>query len=66
MAGDSGRDSRAIEVAVGEGGGRIRVVRTPTGLLLANGDRWEQRLTLDEAWRLAEAIDELATGAEPG
>ena len=64
MAG-TGRDPSAIEVAVGEGGERIRVARTPTGLLLANGDHWEQRLTLEEAGRLAEAIDELATGAEP-
>ncbi len=64
MAG-SEPDSHAIEVNVGEGGERIRIVRTPTGLLLANGDRWEQRLTLKEAWRLAEAIDELATGAGP-
>ena len=61
----SERDPHAIEVNVGEGGERIRVTRTPTGLLLANGDRWEQRLTLEEAWRLAEAIEELATGAEP-
>ncbi len=57
-------DPRAIEVNVGEGGERIRVVRTRCGLLLANGDHWEQRLTLEEAWRLAEAIDELASGAE--
>ncbi len=64
MAG-SERDPHAIEVSVGEGGERIRVVRTPTGLLLPNGDRWEQRLTLEEAWRLAEAIDELATGTGP-
>ncbi len=64
MAGGE-RDPHAIEVGVGEGGERIRVERTRSGLRLANGDRWEQRLTLEEAWRLAEAIDELATGAEP-
>ncbi len=63
MAG-SGRDPRAIEVAVGDGGERIRVERTHSGLLLNNGDRWEQRLTLEEAWRLAEVIDELASGPE--
>ncbi len=59
------RDPHAIEIDVGEGGESIRVSRTRSGLLLANGDRWEQRLTLEGAWRLAEAIDELATGAEP-
>ena len=61
---DTERDPHAIEIAVGEGDERIRVVRTPSGLLLASGDRWALRLTLAEAWRLAEAIDELASGPE--
>ena len=64
MAGTE-RDPRAIVVRVGDRGESIRVSRTRSGLLLASGDRWEQRLTLKEAWRLAEAIDELATGPEP-
>ncbi len=41
----------------------IRVEATTDGLLLTNGDRWRQPLTREEAWRLAEAIDELATRA---
>ncbi len=57
---DSERDLRAIEVSIGDGE-TIRVEATPSGLLLSNDSRWRQPLTREEAWRLAEAIDCVAT-----
>ncbi len=53
----------AIEVPVSGGAETIRVEVTTDGLLLTNGSRWRQSLTREEAWRLAEAVDELATRA---
>ena len=41
----------------------IRVEVTPGALLLSNGSRWRQPLTREEAWRLAEVLDALATRA---
>lgn len=38
-------------------------VAAPAGLLLSNGARWRQSQMREEAWRLAEAIDAVATGA---
>ena len=49
----------------GRTGERIRAESAPGGLLLSSGDRWRQPLTREEAWRLAEAIDAVATVAEP-
>ena len=45
------------------GGETIRVEPSRRGITLTNGDRWQQRLTREEAWRLAEAIDAVATSA---
>ena len=56
-------DPAAIEVSVAGGAETIRVEATPAGLLLTNGSRWRKPLTREEAWRLAEALDELATRA---
>ena len=53
----------AIEVAVAGGAETIRVEVTTSALLLSVGSRCRQPLTRDEAWRLAEALDELATRA---
>ena len=61
---DGEQTPRQIEVPVASGGS-IRVEATPGGLLLSSGARWRQPLTREEAWRLAEAIDELATEQGP-
>ena len=58
------RESRApvsLEVSIADGTESIRVEADRLGLMLSNGTRWQQRLTRDEAWRLAEAIDAVAT-----
>ena len=59
---DGEQDPRVIEVPV-VGGETIRVEATPSGILLSDDSRWRQPLTDEEAWRLAEAIDRVATGA---
>ena len=51
------------EVPVPEHGEVIRVEARGDEVRLANGTRGEQRLTREEAWRLAEAIDEVATAS---
>lgn len=50
-----------IEVEIAGGRERIYVEADDDGLLLRNEGHWLQRLTREEAWRLAEAIDEAAT-----
>lgn len=49
------------DLPVGKQGEVIRVEARGTEIHLANGSRWAQRLTREEAWRLAEAIDAVAT-----
>lgn len=45
--------------------GETLTVRLVTGLVeIALEDHWLQRLTREEAWRLAEALDEVATTAD--
>lgn len=56
----AGEHDAVIEVGIA-GGETIRIEADREGLWLSNADRWEQRLTRQEAWRLAEAIDEAAT-----
>ena len=51
------------DVPVGDRGEVIRVEARDDQVRLANGTRWEQRLTREEAWRLAEALDEVATSS---
>ena len=51
------------DVPVGQRGEVIRVEARGDEVRLANGTHWEQRLTREEAWRLAEAIDEVATSS---
>ncbi len=53
----------ALEVSIAAGAETIRVEVDRSGLLISNGSRWDQRLTREEAWRLAEAIDSVATAA---
>ena len=53
----------ALEVSIASGAESIRVEVDRLGLMLSNGTRWQQRLTREEAWRLAEAIDAVATRA---
>ncbi len=52
-----------LEVSIAAGAETIRVEVDRSGLLIANGTRWQQRLTREEAWRFAEAIDAVATRA---
>ena len=52
-----------VEVTVAGGAETIRVERTRSGITLTNSSRWSQALTREEAWRLAEAIDAVATSA---
>ena len=52
-----------VEVTVAGGAETIRVEPSPRGIMLTNGGRWSQALTREEAWRLAEAIDAVATKA---
>ena len=63
MANGEQAEPGAIEVAVAGGAETIGVEVTAGGLLLNNGSRWRQPLIREEAWRLAEALDELATHA---
>ena len=53
----------AIEVSIADGTESIRVEPGRRGVTLTNGTRWQQQLTREEAWRLAEAIDAAATSA---
>ena len=54
-----------IEVEIAGGAERIRVEVDGDGVLLRRDGRWRQRLTREESWRLAEALDEVATRAFP-
>ena len=51
------------EVSITDGAQTIRVQVDANGLLISNGTRWQQRLTREEAWRLAEAIEAVASRA---
>ena len=56
-------DEHVVEVSISGGNETIRVALRGDGITIDNGDRWRQRLTREEAWRLAEALDEVATQA---
>ncbi len=60
-----GDAEHVIEVSISGGGETIQVVARGDGIAISHGNRWRQRLTREEAWRLAEALDEVATKA-PG
>ena len=60
MPSDGNADDLAIEILVVDGTEQIRIETASGGLVLSNGDRWRQPLTREEAWRLAEVLDELA------
>ena len=51
------------EVSIADDAQTIRIEFDRSGLLISNGTRWQQRLTREEAWRLAEAIEAVATAA---
>ncbi len=53
----------AIEVSIGERGETIRVESRDDSVRLDRRGVWEQRFTREEAWRLAEAIERVATQA---
>ena len=50
-----------IEVPIGERGETIRVEAGENAVHLSRRGAWEQRLTREEAWRLAEAIEHVAS-----
>ena len=52
----------AVEVIIAAGTQTIRVVGDADGVTLSNGPYWQQRLSRDEALRLAEAIERQARG----
>ncbi len=54
-----------IDVSIIGGSETIRVAARGDSITIGNRSRWRQRLTREEAWRLAEALDEVATRA-PG
>ncbi len=54
---------KAVAVTVADGVETIRVESSDSGITLTNGTRWSQVLTRKAAWRLAEAIDAVATMA---
>ena len=55
---------RRIDVPVGTEGQVIRVELRDDLVHLSRPGRWEQVLTREEAWRFAEAIDEVATAGD--
>ena len=55
---------KVVEVTVSGGAETIHVEPSRDGITLTNGTRWIQVLTREEAWRLAEAIDAVATAAD--
>ncbi len=57
------REPTTITVVIKGCAERILVERTPHGIVLRKPDHWEQRLSLQEAWELAEAIDALSEPA---
>ncbi len=50
-----------IEVPIGEQGERIRVESRDDAVRISRASVWEQRISREEAWRLAEALDTVAT-----
>ncbi len=52
-----------IEVPIGKRGEVIRVEGDANSVRLSRLGVWEQRLRREEAWRLAEAIERVATRA---
>ena len=55
-------EARVIEIEL-SAGARIRVERTNDTVVIRQGERWSQALTLEEAWELAESLDALSTMA---
>ncbi len=55
---------KAIRVDIAGGAQRIWVATDPEGVSITNGAFWQQRLTRDEALRLAEAIERQASQAD--
>ena len=51
---------RIIETSSGE---RLRISIEHDVVQIENPGAWHQRMTREDAWRLAEALDDLATGA---
>ena len=54
-----------IDVAIAGGAQTLRVAVDAEGVTLSNGALWQQRLSRDEALRLAEALERQASRAFP-
>ncbi len=50
-----------VDVPIGEHGERIRVETRGEDVRMSRASVWEQRISREEAWRLAEALDTVAT-----
>ena len=53
-----------IDVPIGERGELIRIEARGDAIRLSRRGVWEQRLSREEAWRLAEAIEAVATAPD--
>ena len=53
-----------VDVPIGEHGERIRVEIRDGDVRLSRRGAWEQHLSREEAWRLAEAIERVASTTE--
>lgn len=62
MIGSEGEHTHEIPL---DSDGRLLVVRRGDAVSLRRPGRWEQALTLEQAWRLSEALDAAATAAAP-
>ena len=50
-----------VDVGIQQRRSRIRVESEQGGVRLARPGHWEEQLTREEAWELAEALDAVAT-----
>ncbi len=53
-----------VDVPIGEHGESIRVETRDHDVRISRRGAWEQRLSREEAWRLAEAIETVATAPD--
>ena len=61
-----GNAMAVVDVPIGEHGERIRVETRGEDVRVSRAGVWEQRISREEAWRLAEALDTVATAASDG
>ena len=54
----------AVDVPIGDRGESIRVETRDHAVRISRRGAWEQRLSREEAWHLAEAIETVATAPD--